>query len=260
MKPTAFMLLFCLPIAMIFAQGRTGGSRSGDQPSVRDTHSREIGNTRSAQQQETPPRQKPVETIQPSPPSPGNNNPDPPSHERPEPCPPAPLPYVEPVQTPTPWPIPNPGPSGFCILNGIRYGENVTLGDSYDMPDYSGYDFSRYTKLPFDDPSTDVFVESDNGELLIRVRDDTEIMDIGKISIAKNAIFIPRKEWSTPHEEPLTIDHEYVIRTWDHHFAKIKVASVGEHRVVFDWAYQEDSPGNEYNGMTRSIGTVGFTR
>jgi hypothetical protein len=129
------------------------------------------------------------------------------------------------------------------------------------MPDYSGYDFSQYMKMAFDDPSTDIFIESDNGELLIRVRDDSEIMNIGVIDIPRKAIFDLRKEWSSSHEEPLTLDHEYVIRTWDHHYAKVKVRGLGEHRVVFDWAYQEQDPNESYEGLTRISGnSVGLRR
>ena len=262
MKLIACMMLLTFPVALALAQGRSGGRRSGGQATTRETESRGIGNTRSPRQQETPPRQKPVEKMQQPGQTPGNYASNPPVHENPVPCPPpVPPPEIEPVPWPIPPSPPSPGPNGFCILNGIRYGENVTLGDAYDMPEYSGFDFSQYVKVPFDDPGADFFVENDNGELLIRVRDDTEIMDIGLIDIPKNAIFILRKEWSASHEEPVMVNHEYVIRTWDHRYAKVKAVSVGEHRVVFNWAYQEGDGENTYSGMSRSFGSsIGFRR
>ena len=34
------------------------------------------------------------------------------------------------------------------------------------------------------------------------------------------------------------VGHTYVIWTWDNHFAKIRIKSISNERVVFDWAYQ----------------------
>ena len=34
------------------------------------------------------------------------------------------------------------------------------------------------------------------------------------------------------------VGHTYVIWTWDNHFAKIRVKTISNERIVFDWAYQ----------------------
>jgi hypothetical protein len=129
-------------------------------------------------------------------------------------------------------------PNGFWVRDGVRYGKDVTLADSDVMPEYSGYDFSDLLKRPFDHPFTDMSVEEDRGDLMMTVREDSEIMDIGSVLVPVGAIYIPRIEWSPTHQERLLLGHEYVVRTWDHHYAKFYVTSLLQDRVSFDWAYQ----------------------
>jgi hypothetical protein len=124
------------------------------------------------------------------------------------------------------------------IRNNIRYGRDVTLAGNSVMPDYSGYDFSELLKRPFDDPFTDMFVEDDGKGLVMSVREDTEIMDIWPTFVPVDAIFVSRKAWSSTHQLRLILGHEYLVRTWDHHYAKFVVTSLSQSRVVFDWAYQ----------------------
>ncbi len=127
---------------------------------------------------------------------------------------------------------------GFWIREDVRYGSDVTLAGNISMPEYSGYDFSELMKRSFDDQFTDMFVEEDAEGLMMSVREDTEIMDIGAVNIPEYAIYVPRMAWSPLHRVPLIPGHEYVVLTWDHHYAKFVVTSLVRNRVVFDWAYQ----------------------
>jgi hypothetical protein len=153
-------------------------------------------------------------------------------------------------------------PDGFWVRDGVRYGKDVTLADSYLMPEYSGYDFSELLKRPFDHPFTDMFVEEDHGDLMMSVREDSEIMDIGSILVPSGAIYIPRIEWSPTHQVRLFLGHEYIVRTWDHHYAKFYVTNLLQERVAFDWAYQYATD-DDWHGpvmVVRDRGSGKFTR
>lgn len=136
-----------------------------------------------------------------------------------------------------------PIPEGIWIHEGVSFGRNVTLCDTRTMPEYSGYDFSDLLKRPYDDPLTDMAVESDSwGDLYMVVRDDTQIMDLGVAEAPVDVIFIPRKEWSADHSVRLDEGHGYIVRTWDGHYAEFTVTNLVGNRVAFDWAYQYGEP------------------
>ena len=127
---------------------------------------------------------------------------------------------------------------GTWIRDGIRFGKDVTLASLASSPEYSGYDFSELLKRPFDHPYTDVCVEEDTGDLMMSVWEDSEIMDLGSVLVPSDVIYIPRQDWSPNKKVLLVLGHEYVVRTWDHHYAKFFVTSLLQDRVSFDWAYQ----------------------
>ena len=129
-------------------------------------------------------------------------------------------------------------PNGFWIRQGIRFGKDVTLSSLTVAPDYSGYDFSELLKRPYDDQYTDIYVEDDNGDLMMSVWEDSEIMDIGAVSGLSDVIYIPQQEWSADGKVLLIPGHEYAVRTWDHHYANFLVTNVMQDRVSFDWTYQ----------------------
>lgn len=132
---------------------------------------------------------------------------------------------------------------GVWIRDGVSFGKDVTLCDMRTMPEYSGFDFSELLKRAYDHPFTDMFVGSDSwGDLFVGVRDDTEIMDLGEAEIPADLIFIPQREWSVDHSVELALGHEYVLRTWDGHYAKFVVTNLLSDRVMFDWAYQYGEP------------------
>ncbi len=152
---------------------------------------------------------------------------------------------------------------GVWISDEISFGRDVTLCDERVMPEYSGYDFSEFLKRPYDHPFTDMSVESDSwGDLYVTVRDDTEIMDLGSAVVPVDVIFIPRTPWSADHSVRLAIGHEYVVRTWDGHYAKFLVTSLLNDRVVFDWAYQSGEPwGGVFPAVSvREEGFIRFAR
>ncbi len=134
--------------------------------------------------------------------------------------------------------------SGFWIYEDVRYGGDVILPENILMPEYSGYDFSESMKRSFDHQFTDMFVEEQAKGLMMSVGEDSEIMDIWPMFVPENAILVSRQEWSSSHSVLLIPGHEYVVLTWDHHYAKFVVTSLVRNRVVFDWAYQYGADDN----------------
>jgi hypothetical protein len=117
-------------------------------------------------------------------------------------------------------------------------GFNQSIFDYYRFPDNSGYAFSEYRVVAYDDLSTDIFFENYNGTFYLNVWDDTDIQDMGPTYDIYDIPFAPLSGWSSTKDVIARTGHTYVIWTWDNHFAKIRVKQITRDRIVFDWAYQ----------------------
>ena len=106
-------------------------------------------------------------------------------------------------------------------------------------PNTSGYDFSSYAILPYDDQvNTDVFFEYYNGGYFLNVWDDTEIQDMGYTTSLADIGEAPVSGWSPTKDVRVITGHTYVVWTWDNHYAKMRVTQLSSTKVTFDWAYQ----------------------
>ena len=280
---TCFLVLLILlfsATATAVSQGRSSGrtrnpeqtnTGSGTATSVtRSEGSRDIGRTRSSETGSTPAPRSSETRVD------GRARPDPPPVVVEIPSPPTPQPSTGGVYPPIRPPhlehcvdviwIDRPAPAeksdGYWIRDAVRFGTDVALSDVKTMPEYSGYDFSELLKRPFDHPFTDMYVESDSVDLYMTVREDSDIMDLGSVLVPVDAIFILLKPWSADHSVCLSVGHEYVVRTWDHHYAKFMVRSLLKDRVIFDWAYQYgDSDREEISAIVPTAsGGVKFSR
>jgi hypothetical protein len=117
-------------------------------------------------------------------------------------------------------------------------GFNQAIFDYLQFPNNSGYDFSTYSILPYDDLGTDFFFENYNGTFYLDVWDDSDIRDMGKTTDIYDITYAPTSGWSSTKDVIAEVGHTYVVWTWDNHFAKIRVKNITNERVVFDWAYQ----------------------
>ncbi|MCB9206960.1 MAG: hypothetical protein H6610_09715 [Ignavibacteriales bacterium] len=127
-------------------------------------------------------------------------------------------------------------------------GMNQAIFDYLKFPEVAGYDFSEYQVVPYnaysDDISSDFFFENYNGEFYLNVWDDTDIQDMGFTDSFLDISYAPLNGWIqiVPGENVkytlAEVGHTYVIWTWDNHFAKIRVKTISNERIVFDWAYQ----------------------
>jgi hypothetical protein len=117
-------------------------------------------------------------------------------------------------------------------------GFNQAIFDYNNFPENSGYSFANYSVVPYDDQSSDFFFENYNGDFYLDVWDDSDIQDMGHTSDIYDITYAPSSGWNSSKYEPAIVGHTYVIWTWDNHFAKVRVKSITDQRVVFDWAYQ----------------------
>ena len=118
-------------------------------------------------------------------------------------------------------------------------GRDVSLWDRFFQPDRSGYDFSEYTVTHFDTDRTDFFFEiTDNGIPYLVVWDDSEIQDMGYTKTLDEITAAPTEGWNPTGDALAVRGHTYVIKTFDGHFAKIRIVSLSPDAILFDWAYQ----------------------
>ncbi len=117
-------------------------------------------------------------------------------------------------------------------------GFNQSIFDFQRFPENSGYAFSEYQVVPYDDLESDVFFELFEGEYYLNVWDDSDIQNMGPTNDIYDIPFAPTSGWAPDKYEVAQVGHTYVIWTWDNHFAKIRIKNITNDRVVFDWAYQ----------------------
>lgn len=117
-------------------------------------------------------------------------------------------------------------------------GFGVALQNFRSDPGRAGYDFSTYSTGPYADQFTDMYFEYFNGVFYLNVWDDTEIQDMGYTESLAELRYAPTAGWSPTRDVRLILGHTYVIRTWDNHYAKVRISSLSDVRTIFDWAYQ----------------------
>lgn len=117
-------------------------------------------------------------------------------------------------------------------------GYNQVIFDFRRFPNNSGYDFSNYSVVPYNDDNCDMFFDNDNGKYYMVVYDDTDIQDMGYTNDLYEIDKAPISGWSPTKDVRLYVGHTYVVWTYDNHFAKFRVKYLSNERVVFDWAYQ----------------------
>lgn len=117
-------------------------------------------------------------------------------------------------------------------------GYGVVLDDFRRATATSGYDFSRYSVVPYNDLYADMYFENYQGTLYMNVREDSDIIDMGPTQSLLDIREAPTSGWSPTHDVQLVVGHTYVVWTWDDHYAKFRVTNLSPGRVTFDWAYQ----------------------
>ncbi|MHB1686592.1 MAG: hypothetical protein ACYCVH_04365 [Ignavibacteriaceae bacterium] len=117
-------------------------------------------------------------------------------------------------------------------------GFNATVFDYRNFPNTGGFSFTTYSDVTYNDKSADFFFENYNGNFFIDVWKDSDIQDMGPTNDIYDISYAPTSGWSSTKDAAAIVGHTYVIWTWDNHYAKIRVKSITNERMVFDWAFQ----------------------
>lgn len=123
-------------------------------------------------------------------------------------------------------------------------GYNVTLYDFNVDAAKGGYDLSDYLVVNYSDEYSDLFFEDYNGKYYLDVWEDSDIKDMGAttditdITVAPVSGYVQKFEGDNIKYTEAIAGHTYVLRTWDNHFAKVRISQIASNRVIFDWAYQ----------------------
>jgi hypothetical protein len=111
----------------------------------------------------------------------------------------------------------------------------------------SAFDFSSFRSVASYDSRADIVVTLDGGTFFVEAVDHpeaaTDIQDFGYTETLDALDWAVQDGWSTVGWTELILGHTYLVWTWDNHFAKFRVTSIGSTSIVMDWAYQI-APGN----------------
>ncbi|MGB2768155.1 MAG: hypothetical protein WBC88_00315 [Candidatus Zixiibacteriota bacterium] len=121
-------------------------------------------------------------------------------------------------------------------------GRGLVIRDYHRYPNTSGYDFSRFAVVGFDEKGADVYVDYDDyyGVFFLCAADTlTDIQDFGYTDTLTDVNVAPRDGWSAVRWLEVIFGHSYIVWTRDNHFATLRVTGFTySYGVVFDWAYQ----------------------
>jgi hypothetical protein len=121
-------------------------------------------------------------------------------------------------------------------------GHSYYLWAAESYPEDGGYDFSEYSSVPWDYPTSDVYFGLDTlGYYVCAANDYTDIMDWGYATDLSDVDFAPESGWS-PYADLEAIEgHAYILWTADNHFAVLLIRDISGERLTFDWSYQTDA-------------------
>ena len=117
-------------------------------------------------------------------------------------------------------------------------GYGVYISDFASDPNLSGYDFSSFTKLEYNNMNTDFYFENSNERYYLNVWNNSDIQDMGYTSSLDEISFSPTEGWAPSKSAEAIVGHTYIIWTRDNHYAKVRVKNVSSNLLIFDWAYQ----------------------
>ena len=129
-------------------------------------------------------------------------------------------------------------------------GRDLYLYNSLEDARHSGYDFSSYRVVSFQDVEADLYfwwTEEDGAWMIATERSAdsyTDLQDAGYGGL-EAVDYAPADGWAPTGEVPLIEGHCYVVWTWDDHYSKFRVVQLRGDRVVLDWAYQVDRSNRE---------------
>jgi len=121
-------------------------------------------------------------------------------------------------------------------------GYNVSLYDMAVSPNNSGFFFRGQQVVPWNDLDCDIYIDMVDTFFYINATTGTKIQDFGFTKSLDEINVAPDTNvgWSELPYVLVTLGHTYVIKTWDYHYAKLRVIykNTNRHYIMCDWAYQ----------------------
>ena len=126
---------------------------------------------------------------------------------------------------------------------------SIILFEMASQPSLAGLDLSVQSRVSWNDPNADVYLDTVAGIFYINAADTlTDLQDMGYTESFDGIGYAPTTGWSVNGWAEVILGHTYVIWTRDLHFAKLRVSTIGSNFVDFQWAYQLDQNNPELVG------------
>lgn len=125
-------------------------------------------------------------------------------------------------------------------------GINAVVYDYHTNASQGGYDLYDGKMVSYTSNTCDFYFDIDLsvGKSYLVVASDTDIQDMGATRDIYDINYAPSTGWNSSKDAVVIQGHTYVIRTFDKHYAKVRVSRILSDRIVFDWAFQliKDEP------------------
>ncbi len=126
---------------------------------------------------------------------------------------------------------------------------SIILVEMATQPGLAGLDLSAQSRVSWNDPNADVYLDTVAGIFYINATDTlTDLQDMGYTEFFDDIGYAPTTGWSANGWSEIILGHTYVIWTRDLHYAKLRVSTIGADFVDFEWAYQLDQDNPELVG------------
>ena len=126
---------------------------------------------------------------------------------------------------------------------------SIILVEMATQPTLAGLDLSAQSRINWNDPEADVYLDTVAGIFYINATDTlTDLQDMGYTESFDDIGYAPTTGWSENGWAEVILGHTYVIWTRDLHYAKLRVTTITSNFVDFQWAYQLDQDNPELVG------------
>ncbi|MCH7690887.1 MAG: hypothetical protein IIA17_07580 [candidate division Zixibacteria bacterium] len=126
---------------------------------------------------------------------------------------------------------------------------SIILVEMATQPTLAGLDLSAQSRINWNDPNADVYLDTVAGIFYINATDTlTDLQDMGYTESFDDIGYAPTTGWSENGWAEVIPGHTYVIWTRDFHYAKLRASTIGSDFVDFQWAYQLDQDNPELVG------------
>ncbi|MCK4544420.1 hypothetical protein KAU43_02675 [candidate division WOR-3 bacterium] len=127
-------------------------------------------------------------------------------------------------------------------------GYGAVIWDRIIYPYDAGFNLALEEVVPYNAYDCHFYLESDIQSYIYYLKTgygDNDIQDFGYIDSIDDIDYAPLDGWSQTGKVEAITGHGYIIWTKYNHFAKIRINSIYDDHIIFDWAYQIDTGNRE---------------